>query len=253
MFITAILLQIVLADGRISTCTENRTIHHHPDGTEETENNGDLFWAIKGGGGGTFGVIVYYVYRLHKAPDSLVRIIISMPYYLNTTDKNIAREFFEQYNSWVKRAPPTWGGYVHFNNYPMQGVANGVTWSHTGTISAVLIKLGPWDESTASELQEFYDLKDKILPGIVSLFYVSNMSSYWDVFKDFSDSFDPRAKRSYTMGSLFPNNSHNNNLTEFLADEYLNDDEIPLACAYTRLGGKFRNLHLSSCSGLFHL
>ncbi|WAR21031.1 VAO15-like protein [Mya arenaria] len=43
--------QVVLADGSIITATENRTVIVTPEGDIIYHENGDLFWALRGGGG----------------------------------------------------------------------------------------------------------------------------------------------------------------------------------------------------------
>ncbi|MGP4028920.1 FAD-binding oxidoreductase [Actinomadura sp. 3N407] len=47
-------VQIVLADGRVVNCSE----HHRPD----------LFWALRGGGGGNFGIVTRYERRNSASP-----------------------------------------------------------------------------------------------------------------------------------------------------------------------------------------
>ena len=48
--------EIVLADGRILECDE----HHEKD----------LFWALRGAGAGSFGVVTSLVFRTVPAPDA---------------------------------------------------------------------------------------------------------------------------------------------------------------------------------------
>ena len=218
-------LKVVLADGRISTCTENRTVHELPDGTEQTEKHGDLFWALRGGGGGTFGVVVHYVFKLHAAPESLVKVMIVMPF----GDKNITGEVFKHYNKWTKRAPPSWGGYFTVDNYLQQS-------GQSGGATLFLIKLGKWDEDTRKDLQEFFDLKERLPEG--SLFWISNISSFWDYGKDLSGDYDPRIKRSYTMGTLLTAENHNADFGEFMTGELMEDATIPITCHWIRLGGE---------------
>jgi FAD binding domain/Berberine and berberine like len=50
--------QIVLGDGRVLECDEHR--------------HGDLFWALRGAGGGNFGVVTSFVFRTVPAPPTTV-------------------------------------------------------------------------------------------------------------------------------------------------------------------------------------
>ena len=67
----------------MATCTEHKTIIE-TDGEPEI-HNGDLFWALRGGGGGTFGIVVNYVLKLLSGPTSIVYARF-MVYYNNTDD-----------------------------------------------------------------------------------------------------------------------------------------------------------------------
>jgi FAD/FMN-containing dehydrogenase len=50
-------MEVVTADGSVLVVND----HQHPD----------LFWALRGGGGGTFGVVTKVTYATHVAPDAL--------------------------------------------------------------------------------------------------------------------------------------------------------------------------------------
>ena len=46
--------QVVTADGRLLTCN--------------TRQNADLFWALRGGGGGNFGIVTSFTFQAHRVP-----------------------------------------------------------------------------------------------------------------------------------------------------------------------------------------
>ena len=140
-----ILYQVVLADGRVATCTQNKTVMEN-NGTSETRNNGDLFWALRGGGGGTFGVVVHYVLKLHQSPTSIVTALITVPMYQNDSDIPLAKIFLEKYAEWSSSAPLYWGGAISIGS---------------NMVLAYLTKNRPFDgNEEKSELQQFYDLKN---------------------------------------------------------------------------------------------
>lgn len=56
--------EVVLADGTV--CVANKCLHP------------DLFWAIKGGGGGTFGVVTRFTLRTHELPEYLGAVATSI-------------------------------------------------------------------------------------------------------------------------------------------------------------------------------
>jgi FAD/FMN-containing dehydrogenase len=57
--------QIVTADGRL------RTANGH--------TNPDLYWALRGGGGGNFGVVTSFTFRVHPVPRTVAWFIVEWP------------------------------------------------------------------------------------------------------------------------------------------------------------------------------
>ncbi len=75
--------QVVVADGRVLTCD----IDHDPD----------LFWALRGGGGGNFGVVTSFTFRVHPVA-SLSLFTLNWPW-------GVAVNVLDAWQSWAPQAP----------------------------------------------------------------------------------------------------------------------------------------------------
>lgn len=101
-------LEVVLADGRhvnVDECS-------HPD----------LFWALRGGGGGTFGVVT----SVHYALQTLQPVTFAM---VNITHNFLVDQDYSMYmrtvdlwiDFWVDKSPRLdrrWGGYWSLSGFP---------------------------------------------------------------------------------------------------------------------------------------
>jgi FAD/FMN-containing dehydrogenase len=58
--------RIVTADGRLRTAEKN--------------TNPDLYWALRGGGGGNFGVVTGFTFRVHPVPRTVAGFTVSWPW-----------------------------------------------------------------------------------------------------------------------------------------------------------------------------
>jgi FAD/FMN-containing dehydrogenase len=75
--------RIVTADGKIHNITQ--------------KNDPDLMWALKGGGGGNFGVVTQLTMKLQKAPSSAAYFFVSWPF-------SSASEALEAWLAWAPHA-----------------------------------------------------------------------------------------------------------------------------------------------------
>jgi FAD/FMN-containing dehydrogenase len=75
--------EIVLADGRVLECDDER--------------HGDLFWALRGAGGGNFGVVTSFVFRAVPAPAATVFRVL-WPF-------ESAAQLVEAWQGWAPFAP----------------------------------------------------------------------------------------------------------------------------------------------------
>lgn len=109
---------VVLADGTFVTASENE----HPD----------LFWALRGGGG-NFGVVTSFLFRLHP-----LDTLIAGPTFWSLDE---AADVLRWYRDFIREAPEDLNGFFAFMNVPpvppfpeelhMKIVA-GIVWNYTG-------------------------------------------------------------------------------------------------------------------------
>ena len=98
-------VDIVTADGNLLTANAC--------------NNTDLFWAVRGGGGGTFGIATRMVYKAHDAFPNYLKY--KADFYANQKDCNDCRNtMLEAFNEFVayteEHQPGQWAGYVRYTN-----------------------------------------------------------------------------------------------------------------------------------------
>jgi FAD/FMN-containing dehydrogenase len=89
-------LQIVTADGRLRTAS--------PD------QNSDLYWACRGGGGGNFGVVTSFAFRTHPVGE-IILFFLSWPW--SQADRVIAG-----WQSWAPHAPDALWSNLHLAAAP---------------------------------------------------------------------------------------------------------------------------------------
>ncbi|MBO2450283.1 FAD-binding oxidoreductase [Actinomadura barringtoniae] len=92
--------KVVTADGKILTCDANQ--------------NSDLFWACRGGGGGNFGVAAEFTYRTHPA-ESLTTLFLRWPWAQAAT-------VIRGWQRWLASAPDSIWTSVHLDTEPADGV-----------------------------------------------------------------------------------------------------------------------------------
>jgi FAD/FMN-containing dehydrogenase len=88
--------EVVLADGSIVTASE--------------DEQPDLFWALRGGGG-NFGVVTEFTFRLHPVPENIYGGLIFF-------EREAAGDLFRYFDRFIDDAPREYGGFPAWHLAP---------------------------------------------------------------------------------------------------------------------------------------
>ena len=182
-------VDMVLADGRFVTAS--------------ADENSDLFWAIRGGGG-NFGVITSFEFRLHP-----VDTVHFGPTFWPLEE---AAQVLRAYSRFIVDAPKEVGGFFAFLVVPpvpmfpehlhLKTVC-GVIWCHTGTAEQM-------EQSTKPMRTVGHPLLDQVgpvpFPAVQSLFdglYPPGLQWYWRA-DNFTELSDEAIARHVEHGSKLP-------------------------------------------------
>jgi FAD/FMN-containing dehydrogenase len=146
-----IAVKIVTADGAL------RTINKTTDS--------DLLWALKGGGGGNFGVVTEFTFNVHPLPSSAAYFNVAWPW--SSADEAIAA-----WQSWAPHTTDRITSILHLNSGPGPSMnANG---QYLGSSSALPGLLAPLLAVPGAQLTAHVDLS--YLPLQLLLAGCSNMT-----------------------------------------------------------------------------
>ena len=104
--------------------------------TTNTYEHPDLFWALRGGGGGTFGVITTVTYKTYPIVPTVSASLIAS---VSSTQSTLSGSLAEAFTEFVRITPALtdvgWGGYVTYGpgaqgslTYELVAIAPNVSW-----------------------------------------------------------------------------------------------------------------------------
>lgn len=168
-------VDMVLADGSFVTANANQ--------------NQDLFWAVRGGGG-NFGVVTAFTFKLHP-----IAMVYGGPmlYELSETE-----EVMKWYRKLIKDAPDDLNGFFAFLTVPPGAPFPehlhlkkmcGVVWAYTGTMEKAEEIFKPIRAFKTPALDFVGQLPQPALQGMFDAVYPTGMQWYWraDFVKELSD------------------------------------------------------------------
>ncbi|CAH1796338.1 unnamed protein product [Owenia fusiformis] len=165
--------RMVLADGQFANISAEGVTYEN--GTVSTDT--DLFWALRGGGGGSFGVVTSFHFRLHPKPlNGLIGYTADYPYFLeNGTD--VGSLVLDNWGRFLKNnMTENWGGYVMIQKY------NSISENKT-TKGQVVFYLIHYGGDFAEAVNTLKPLVDFMPDARLKEVEWKNYTSFWDYNK----------------------------------------------------------------------
>ncbi len=168
-------VDVVRADGSLVTANARR--------------NPDLFWAVRGGGG-NFGVVTSFTFRLHR-----VKLVQAGPIFWPMEQ---AAEVLRAYREFIVKAPPELNGFFAFMTVPpapmfpehlhMRKVC-GIMWCSTATAGRTKKLMAPMRMVGRPLLDHVGPVPFPVLQSLFDGLYVPGLQWYWraDFVKELSD------------------------------------------------------------------
>jgi len=166
---------VVLADGSFVTASE--------------KENADLFWALRGGGG-NFGVVTSFTFRLHP-----VKMVYAGPTFWDLKD---TEQVMKAYRDFILKAPENINGFFAFLTIPPAPMfpaelhlkkVCGIMWCCTGPADAAEKATKPMRSVGTPILDAVGEVPFPVVQSLFDALYPSGLQWYWraDFVNELSD------------------------------------------------------------------
>lgn len=212
-------VEMVMADGRIVTATKTYVHTLYNNGSTSNVSDPDFFWAVAGGGGGTFGVSTGMVFKLHRPPESVIRVMMVYPIFTFYGEDVLSQVVGKLQRLFTDDLPPEWGGYLIFD-----GETD--AYGSRGHLTFVLNHLGPNTTSSYKYLQELLDF----LPT-KRFFNYTEYKTFFDYEIEITERYPYFLV--FVFNSLIPSSNIDSEFTEFVRESVLSKPTVTSAVTYT--------------------
>ncbi|XP_050409619.1 uncharacterized protein LOC126824427 isoform X2 [Patella vulgata] len=218
---------LVSADGRLVTVSADGTKIQEANGTVTESSDTDLFWALRGGGGGTWGIVTTFTFKLHDPPPGMVVFSASYPLIVHQgiPGSDVLKKIFK----YTINMSQGWGGYILFNNYPTD-----LTGKNFGIITIYMNYYGTWSSAVQTEWNGMIaSISQTPLTNTVT-----NKTSFWDYEKDVAP--DTSDGRVYVFNTLTQDDSDYDGMVDTLMTQSISGPaEVLHGCTSSLIGGKY--------------
>ncbi|XP_063422587.1 uncharacterized protein LOC134707038 isoform X2 [Mytilus trossulus] len=226
-------VEMVTADGKIVVADNTSTFITYPNGTTHTSSNSDIFWALSGGGGGTFGIATKFTFKMHFPPSGMVTFNCDYPI-IHQNGSNVGKTILRKYSDLVPNMPPAWGGFLIVSS--SSKIISKLIYrdDSVGSISIYMNHFGDFNSQSRSYMEPLMNID-----GLARFCYYENLSTFWEYEKNITDAI---YIRSAIIGTLMQADSFSDSWIEFLVDyilrAYRENLQVIMSMTGILLGGK---------------
>ena len=219
------MLNLILVDPFLGVTQQRR------NGTEKTFQDPDLLWALLGGGGGTFGIVTSFTFKLHPPPKAgFVQYTAVYPM-VHHLYGNIGEEVLDIWNNFTLTSlTENIGGYVIINNgrHTVNETAGHYI---NGTITFFLLHYGRWEDAVKT-LTPFLLSKREWLVYAKA----TNYSTFYEYEKSVSD---PTGFDVYVINRLLqPKDLEGGSGFSKAVVRMLDYEPLDITCTWVLIGGE---------------
>lgn len=222
-------VEMVTANGSLVYADEHGTrLWDSQNQAFNRTSDTDIFWAVRGGGGSTYGIVTAFTYKLHYDSE-IVSMVCSAPIY-DSQFRDVGRPFLEAFHNILPNLAPEWGGLELLMHSSNQKAGT------TGTTILALNHFGPNNSPSYRTISPFQAEID----SHCKLQNVSNFLEY-----ELTDN-EPLYYRTYIFNTLMQADSFTpewyNFIYGMLNDPMLPTIDVKASCTGVLIGGNIRNI-----------
>ncbi|KAL5020890.1 hypothetical protein ScPMuIL_000045 [Solemya velum] len=216
--------EMVDVDGNLVKSTSGGTDITFENGTTTSNSDAELFWALRGGGGGTFGVVTKFIFKLHQPPSQVVKFYCG--YALLAYGQVIGKNMIKTFISLIKDLPTEWGGYFILIGSPISSI-------YFGPIMFVLNHYGTMTNEHKLYLEPLYNL-------CADDHNFTEFDSFWKYEETI---VEEEYTWLYTFNTLMSADDFTDDWVNFVTDQMTNPPAgSTFGCTGTLIGGKVKEI-----------
>ncbi|KAH3755310.1 hypothetical protein DPMN_190001 [Dreissena polymorpha] len=217
-------VELVAANGSLVYANENSTTIVDPvSGKKMTSSNTDIFFAVRGGGGASSGIVTSFTFRLHLDSE-IVSVYCSAPFY-DDNGGHIGKRVLQLFERVLtSQLASEWGGYVIFSSRAAPNTSN------YGSITLALNHFGPKNTSSYRTINPFLSAYGRYCSS-------RHIPAFSDYVSGMTDS--ENRKNVFTMNTLL--DTMTDDFLDFVFGLLLDRHNISgeIVCTGTLIGGTF--------------